>query len=166
MFEAKEEVAPPPRPSPPPDRRWDEPAPYPDVSRRRSPWDEDDRFPRRPPSRYDDYDDYGRPPMRRDQIPHRSGLILTLGIVSIVAGALGFCCYGVPAVIALPTGLCAWLMGQADLRQMDQGTMDADGRGNTHGGLICGIIGTILGGLDVLCGLGALFFNLYDSMGM
>src|SRR5437762_804876 len=76
MFEAKEEVAPPPRPSSPPpyDRVWDEPpptsAPYPDAPPRR-PWEEDDRYPlRRPPSRYDDYDDHGRAPMRRDQVPH------------------------------------------------------------------------------------------------
>jgi hypothetical protein len=39
------------------------------------------------------------------------------------------------------------------LRQMDQGTMDGDGRGNTHGGVVCGIIGISLGGLSLVCGL-------------
>jgi hypothetical protein len=174
MFEAKEEVAPPPRP-PARERVWDDTLPS--SSDRPSSWDDDryprppsrydERFPPRPaPSRYDEYDDYGRPSTRRDQIPHRSGVILTLGIVSIIAGALGFCCYGIPAVVALPTGLSAWLLGQADLRQMDQGVMDGDGRSNTHGGIICGIIGTILGGLDVACGVAALFFNLYETAGL
>jgi hypothetical protein len=158
MFEAKEEPPRPPEPLPH-ERVWDDPppspGPYPDAPPRRH-WD-DSGYGGRPGARYDDYDDYGRPDTRRDQAPHRGSLILTLGIVSIVAGALGFCCYGIPAVVALPTGLCAWLMGQADLRQMDTGAMDGDGRSNTHGGQVCGIIGTVLGGLDVLCGILVLF---------
>jgi hypothetical protein len=166
QYEAKEEVAPPRRPEPPPDRSWDEPPPgsrYPEPPPSRRPWD-DAPFPPRRPSRYDDdYDDYGRPPLRRDQVPHRSSLILTLGIVSIIAGSLGFCCYGLPAAIALPTGLCAWLMGQGDLRQMDQGLMDSDGRSNTHGGVVCGIIGTVLGGLDVVCGIVAFFTGIMGN---
>ncbi len=35
-------------------------------------------------------------------------------------------------------------MGSGDLKQMDAGTMDPSGRGNTQAGKICGIIGTIL----------------------
>jgi hypothetical protein len=165
MFEAKEEPPPPPRREPTADDRlWDEPpphssAPYPDSPPRR---DWDDR-PRRP-SHYDDYDDFGHPPMRRDQVPHRGGLILTLGIVSIIAGSLGFCCSGMTAAIALPTGLCAWLMGQADLRLMDHGTMDLDGRSNTHGGYICGIVGTVLGLLNVCWCIISLVLGLVPGM--
>jgi hypothetical protein len=47
------------------------------------------------------------------------------------------------------------------LRQMDQGTMDGDGRGNTHGGLVCGIIGTTLGVLSLGCGIFLLISNAW-----
>ena len=82
-------------------------------------------------------------------------MILALCIVSVLVGGVG-----------LVTGIMAWVMGGKDLKQIDAGVMDPDGRSNTHGGIICGIIGTILGGLDVACGVAALFFNLYDAAGL
>jgi hypothetical protein len=57
-------------------------------------------------------------------------MILVLGILSLVACA--------------PLGIAAWIMGNADLKQMTAGTMDPSGRGATNGGRICGIIGTVL----------------------
>ena len=62
--------------------------------------------------------------------PHRGTLILVLGILGLV--------------ICAPLGIAAWIMGSGDLKQMDAGTMDPSGRGNTQAGKICGIIGTIL----------------------
>ena len=62
--------------------------------------------------------------------PHRGTLILVLGILGIV-----FC---------FPLGIAAWVMGKRDLKEMDAGTMDPSGRGNTNAGRICGIIGTLL----------------------
>ena len=62
--------------------------------------------------------------------PHRATLILVLGILSLV--------------VCAPLGIAAWVMGSADLNQMDAGTMDPSGRGTTNAGKICGIIGTIL----------------------
>jgi len=35
-------------------------------------------------------------------------------------------------------------MGSADLKEMDAGTMDPEGRGITNAGKICGMIGCIL----------------------
>jgi hypothetical protein len=35
-------------------------------------------------------------------------------------------------------------MGSSDLKEMDAGIMDPEGRGNTKGGMICGIVGCIL----------------------
>ncbi|MBT3637673.1 MAG: DUF4190 domain-containing protein [Opitutae bacterium] len=61
---------------------------------------------------------------------HRGTLILILGIVSIL------CCG--------PVGIAALIMGSADLKEMDAGTMDPVGRGATNGGKICGIIGLVL----------------------
>jgi phage FluMu protein Com len=69
---------------------------------------------------------------RAYQSAHRGGLILTLGILSI------FCNFA-----AVP-GIMAWVMGKADLKQMDAGRMDPEGRGSTQAGMIIGMIMTIL----------------------
>ena len=63
--------------------------------------------------------------------PHRGTLILILGILGI------FCC-------GFSLGIPALIMGSADLKEMDAGTMDPAGRGSTNGGKICGIIGLVL----------------------
>jgi hypothetical protein len=62
--------------------------------------------------------------------PHRGTLILVLGILGLI------CC---PI-----TGIISWIMGSADLKEMDAGRMDPAGRGNTRAGKICGIISVIL----------------------
>jgi hypothetical protein len=62
--------------------------------------------------------------------PHRGTLILIFGILGLV--------------VCAPLAIAAWVMGSGDLKQMDAGTMDPSGRGNTQAGKICGIIGTIL----------------------
>jgi len=61
--------------------------------------------------------------------PHRGTLILVLGILSIVLCQI--------------CGPFAWLMGNADLKKIDAGTMDPEGRQTTQAGKICGIIGTV-----------------------
>jgi hypothetical protein len=62
--------------------------------------------------------------------PHRGTTILVLGILGLV--------------LCGPLGIAAWIMGNGDLREMDAGTMDPSGRGNTNAGRICGMIATIL----------------------
>lgn len=71
------------------------------------------------------------------QQPHRATLILVLGILSVV--------------ICFVCGIVAWVMGNADMKAMDAGTMDPSGRGMTQAGKIIGIVGTVLGGLWFLC---------------
>jgi hypothetical protein len=61
--------------------------------------------------------------------PHRGGLILTLGILSVVICGL--------------LGPFAWAMGRADLEKMRQGQMDKSGWGVTQAGYILGIVGTV-----------------------
>lgn len=68
--------------------------------------------------------------------PHRGTLVLVLGILSLV--------------ICAPLGIFAWIMGGGDLKQMDAGAMDPNGRSLTSAGRICGIIGTLLLALGVL----------------
>ena len=50
-------------------------------------------------------------------------------------------------------GIVAWVMGNTDLKAMDAGTMDPEGRGITQAGKIIGMIATILGILGLLFGL-------------
>ena len=38
----------------------------------------------------------------------------------------------------------AWVLGRSDIKAMDAGRMDPEGRGMTTAGMILGIIGTVL----------------------
>ena len=62
---------------------------------------------------------------------HRGGLILALGIISWVVGCPIF-------------GICAWVMGSADLREMRAGRMDSSGTGLTQAGQIIGMLHALL----------------------
>lgn len=93
--------------------------------------------------RYESYEDAGhmeRPVRRRraDLQPHRGTLILVLGILSLV-------------VLHVILGPIAWIMGNNDLREMRAGRMDPEGESNTNAGRICGIIGTSLGLVGIVC---------------
>jgi len=63
--------------------------------------------------------------------PHRGTLLLVFGILGLV-------------VCGPFTSIPAWIMSVNDLKEMDAGTMDPAGRGQTQAGKILGIIGTIL----------------------
>lgn len=72
---------------------------------------------------------------------HRGGLVLALGIISIVGCN---CCF-VP-------GILAWVFGATDLGKMKAGRMDPSGETLTRVGMILGIIGTALAALGSLLG--------------
>lgn len=63
--------------------------------------------------------------------PARGGTVLTLGILGIV--------------ICFIMGIIAWVMGSGDLKEMKEGKRDPGGEQLTRAGMICGIVGTILG---------------------
>ena len=63
---------------------------------------------------------------------HRGSMILTLGIFALVCNMM------------LVPGILAWIMGRADLKEIDAGRMDPEGRGMTQAGMVLGIIGTLL----------------------
>jgi hypothetical protein len=107
------------------------------------------RLPGRPRIVYDD-------PERRDWEPERGGLVLVLGVLSLVC--LAVCG---PAGIAL--GITAWVLGHNDLRKMKARQMDPAGYGTTQGGYVCGIIGTALNTLWTLGCVGFLSFIWYDA---
>ena len=62
--------------------------------------------------------------------PHRGTMILVFGILGLV--------------ICMPLGIVAWVMGSGDLKKMDAGLMDPEGRGITQAGKIIGMVATIL----------------------
>lgn len=82
--------------------------------------------------------------LRRDVKPHRGQTIMIMGILSIVLAPI--------------LGPFAWIMGNNDLKEMRAGRMDREGESQTNTGRICGIIGTILGGLSLFCCCGYFIF--------
>jgi hypothetical protein len=103
---------------PPPTRSYDDPADYDRPrSRRRSRDDDDDdgRFrPRRPAA-------------------HRGGEILTFGLLALIPCPL----------TSIIFGIIAWMMANADLKEMRSGRMDRDGEGLTQWGRVLGILGLV-----------------------
>ncbi len=75
-------------------------------------------------------------------LPHRGGTVLTLGIAGLFGAAVFAFCWPMLAINLFVT-LPAWLMGQADLRAMQAGAMDPEGRGTTRAGYLLGIFGTL-----------------------
>jgi hypothetical protein len=109
-----------------------------------------------------EYDDEERPwegpgtAVRRDCEPHRGGLILSLGIASIVAPPLGICCSFLGVIftgLGLGLGISAWVMGSRDLKKINSKIMDPEGLSTTQAGWICGIIGTILSALGTVAAI-------------
>lgn len=85
----------------------------------------------------DDDDGYGSiRKVRRRYPPHRGGLIMALGLISLIGGWL-FC---LPVVV----GPVAWILGQIDLRAIREGRMDPAGESMVRTGQVCGIISTII----------------------
>lgn len=85
--------------------------------------------------------------------PHRGALILVFGILSLVV-----CPF---------FGIAAWMMGNTDLQEIDNGRMDPSGRDLTKAGRICGIVGTVLLGLQLLIIIFALGgMALFSGTGM
>jgi uncharacterized paraquat-inducible protein A len=82
--------------------------------------------------------------------PHRSGAILTLGILSALFGVLSLC-FGVPGIAGLGLGIPAWVMAAHDIRRMRAGIMDRNGMANAQSGQSYAIVGVVL---STLCGSG------------
>jgi predicted Zn finger-like uncharacterized protein len=99
--------------------------------------DAEEEAPRRRKRTDDEEDDSerrssGRKRRKREWTePHRGTMILVLGLLGLLLG--------IPILCPI-----AWVLGNADLKSMEEGRMDPEGRGLTNAGRICGMIGTIL----------------------
>ena len=92
-------------------------------------------------------------------VPHRGGMVLTLGILSIVVSG---CLPIVPRVL----GWLAMQYGKQDIEMMDRGAMDPSGRSLATAGRICGIVGLVLGCINtVLLVFWLVFFVLMGVAG-
>jgi hypothetical protein len=120
---------------------------------------EPDEWERRPPRRmYRDDDDYDRPRRRRwsgEGMPHRGGLVLTMGVLSL--------CFAFIPPLGLVMGIVAWVMGAGDLSKIRRGEMDPEGQSMTNGGYVCGILGTI-GSVLLLLFFGTIFLTVYTAV--
>jgi len=79
---------------------------------------------------------------------HRGVLILILGIVGLV--------------VCQPVGIAAWVMGNSDLKEMDAGRMDPEGRSFTQVGKILGIISVVLLALGIVW-VGLVFAGMFAA---
>lgn len=78
--------------------------------------------------------------------------ILVLGILSIV-------CCGL-------LGIAAWVMGNNELKAIDEGRRPPDNRGTANAGRICGIVGVALSALGLALALsGILAIPFLESIG-
>jgi hypothetical protein len=100
----------------------------------------------------DDDDDYNfhRRVRKAYQQPHRGSTILMLGILSIF-------------VVPLVLGTLAWVMGNADLRAMEDGRMDPRGMSETRTGRTIGAVMVVLN-LVIIAGLILFFVVLMASL--
>lgn len=94
--------------------------------------------------------------VRRDCEPHRGLWIVLAGNTSVVLAAVALCLFGLPALVGLPLGVVAWVMGNADLAKIRAGQMDPQGLRQTRSGREAGIVGATLSGAVATCYL-ALF---------
>lgn len=140
-------------PAAPKTPEWDKKTSSTTGKKRNDDVDDDDRDPRD-----DDDDDEGRRRRRRrrssaasrgNYMPHRGGLILAFGLISIVTGIFVF-------------GIIAWVMGNNDLADIRAGRMDPEGEGMTQAGRIIGMISTIMTivGVVACCGFYGCIFLL------
>jgi hypothetical protein len=82
--------------------------------------------------------------LRRDCEPHRGGLLLVLGEVSLVLSLLS-ACGGVTAVVGVPLGMAVLLLASQDLKVMRAGLMDPRGEPALKSGQEWAATGVALG---------------------
>ena len=63
-------------------------------------------------------------------------VVLVLGILSLV------CC--------APLGIVAWVLGNTELKAIDEGRRPPENRGTASAGRICGIVGTCIAAVGIL----------------
>src|ERR1700752_1773867 len=81
--------------------------------------------------------------VRRDRADHRGRLLCWLGALAVLCAVASFILV-LPALIGLALGAGVWIMAITDLKSMDQGEMDPEGRQAVQEGRDRGIIAIVL----------------------
>ena len=89
---------------------------------------------------------------------------LILGIVALVIGFVGCCCYGIFAIIPLILSIVGLVMANKSLKEFDQNpdVFSLQSRNNVNIGRILNIIALIFNSIVVL--LIVIFFAIYGTM--
>ena len=121
-------------------RRYEEDEPEPAAKRKRYDDDDTEEVGTRRRRRYDediddDIDVRRSRGVGREFNTHRGGVILALGLVSLVGG--------MSMILPIVLGPVAWAMGTYDLREIREGRMDPAGESMTRTGQVLGIISTL-----------------------
>lgn len=100
------------------------------------------------------------PPGRRAFEPaDRSPIVLTLGVISVLASLVSCgCCIVFP--IGLGTGIPAWVMASKDLREIQQGRRNPCQGSVLQAGRTCGIIGVSLASAILVLRLGYMLLQV------
>ena len=104
--------------------------------------------------------------------PHRGGMILAFGIVSLVSSIIGMPCILCISFIspilfgglATGFGITSWKMGTTDLAKIKRGEVPMQAQSQIQTGYVLGIIGTILGILNLLAAAGLVAFFIFIAM--
>ena len=97
--------------------------------------------------------------MNQNKLP-ADPLALILGILALVMGVAGCCCYGITAIIPLAMSIIGLVMTNKSLREFGENpeAFDPQSRSNVNTARIINIIAIVLNGLVVLVALAALAF--------
>ena len=100
---------------------------------------------------------WGAPPSGQQGPQPKTGVVLTLGIISLISAVgiypLVCCCRPLsllPMLVALSCGIPDWLVGQQELKQFKAGVYSGRGKGEITAGYICGILGVVLSLLSII----------------
>lgn len=87
-------------------------------------------------------------------------LALILGILALVIGVAGCCCYGVTAIVPLSMAIIGLIVANKSLREFDQNpdAFDPQSRNNVNTAKIVNIIAIIINSLVFLIAFAALVF--------
>jgi phage FluMu protein Com len=110
-------------------------------------------------------------PMRPTGQTPKTGLVLTLGIISLVSSISIYlfvcCCWPVsllPMLVAFGCGIPAWIVGHQELKRFAAGVYRRQGQGEMKAGYVCAILGVVFSILSIVAI--ALLVGLGVSLGM
>jgi hypothetical protein len=101
------------------------------------------------------------PPTGSNYYPaDKSGLVLVMGITSIVVSLMSCSCCLLFFPIGLGLGIPAWVMGKNDLRMIAQGQRDPSQKSMLQAGMTCGIVGVGLTTLSLIINAAMIVFQI------